>query len=274
MRGQLSSLFCVLIVLACLAVGPADAQNASPADPVTTASAAVPAAVPAFSQSLPRAEEVLQKYEAAEGGREVWSHFTTRYMKGIYQTEDASFFAAIEKSDEAPNKSFTKITFPNGVTVRQVCDGKSAWIEDAHGGIHDFVSAALESHLREAKFDTGALALLAMSPGKSVTMAQVGSHATYILEFSPQKDVSSKVYFDTQTGFAVRADDTIHRADGDYTVQTYLDDYRQVDGAYFPFRIRHVEKGNVFTVRVTHIKDNPPIDDSIFQKPDVVMTSR
>jgi hypothetical protein len=273
MRRRHWSLFFAFIALACASVGAAGAQTASPADPVTTASIAPPA-LPASSKPLPTAEEVLQKYEAAEGGREVWSHFTTRYMKGIYQTEDASFFAAIEKSDEAPNKSFTKITFPNGVTVREVCDGKSAWIEDARGGIHDFVSAALESHLREAKFDTGAIALLAMSSGKSVTTAQIGPHATYVLEFSPQKDISSQVYFDTQTGFPVRADDTIHRADGDYLVQTYLDDYREVDGAYFPFRIRHVEKGNVFTVRVTHNKDNPPIDDSIFQKPDVLMNSR
>jgi hypothetical protein len=41
---------------------------------------------------------------------------------------------------------------------------------------------------------------------------------------------------------------------------------RPVDGAYFPFRIRHVEKGNIFTVRITQIKNNPPVDDSVFLK--------
>ena len=210
------------------------------------------------------------KYETAEGGREAWSHFTTRFTKGIYQTEDASFFAAIERSDKAPNQTFSKITMPNGVTVREVCNGKSAWIEDARGGIHDFVGAALESHLREARFDRGVNALLGIPLGKTVATGQVGAHSVYIVDFSPQKDISSKVYFDTETGFPVRVDDTLHRAEGDYAVQTFLDDYRLVDGVYFPFRLRHVEKGNVFTVRVTQIKDNPAIDDSIFQKPDVV----
>jgi outer membrane lipoprotein-sorting protein len=273
MRGRPSLSFFLLIAIAFVSPSAVRGQTASPAEPVTTASTAAPAAVPDSSKPLPSVAEILQKYETAEGGREAWTHFTTRFMKGIYQTEDASFFAAIERSDKAPNKTFSKITMPNGVIVREVCDGKSAWIEDARGGIHDFVGAALESHLREARFDSGVILLLAISSGKTVTTAQVGPHSTYVVDFSPQKDISSKVYFDTETGFPVRVDDILHRADGDFAVQTFLDDYRPVDGVYFPFRIRHVEKGNVFTVRVTQIKDNPPIDDSLFQKPDVV-TSR
>jgi hypothetical protein len=45
-----------------------------------------------------------------------------------------------------------------------------------------------------------------------------------------------------ESGLAVRADDTIRTEEGDYTVKTYLDHYRPVDGAYFPFRMRHVER--------------------------------
>ena len=53
---------------------------------------------------LPTAAEVLQKFEKAIGGREVWSGFTTRVMKGIYQPEDLSGFAAVEIITKAPNK--------------------------------------------------------------------------------------------------------------------------------------------------------------------------
>jgi len=57
-------------------------------------------------------------------------------------------------------------------------------------------------------------------------------------------------------------------------VQTYMDDYRPVDGAYYPFRIRHVEQGNVFTVRITQVKNNPPVDDSVFQKTDSAIAAQ
>lgn len=250
----------------CLGTGHAAAQTGSgPAATVTVVSTNR-AAVPGLDAPLPTATEILQKFEKAIGGREVWSGFTTRTMKGIYQPEDLSGFAGIEIISKAPNKKFMKTTFPNGLAVREVCDGKSAWIEDPRGGMHEFTGAALESRLRLANFNNTSTGMLMMLTGKVVGTAQVGAHSTYVLQFGADKKVTSKVYFDVDSGLAVRADDTIHRENGDYTVETFTDDYRLVDGAYFPFRIRHVEPGNVFTVRITQIKNNPPVDDSIFLK--------
>jgi len=242
------------------------AQTASAAPVVAATVSPSPAAAPTADTPLPTALEILQKYEAAIGGKDAWSGITTRSMKGIYQTEDLSAFAGIEIIAEAPNKTFTKITFPRGIIVREVCDGKAAWVEDPRGGVHQFTGASLESRLRQASFaNTGETLLLTLS-GRVLGTAQVGAHSTYVMEFSPAKNITSKVYFDVASGLAVRADDTLHRDQGDYTVQTYMDDYRPVDGAYYPFRIRHVEQGNVFTVRITQVKNNPPVDDSVFQK--------
>jgi len=95
---------------------------------------------------------------------------------------------------------------------------------------------------------------------------RVGTHSTYVVGFTPDKKTSSKVYFDTETGFVVRVDDVFHRDDGDYTVETDVDDYRSVDGAYFPFKIRHAEHGNIYTIRVTQIRNNVPVDDTLFAK--------
>jgi zinc protease len=97
---------------------------------------------------------------------------------------------------------------------------------------------------------------------------KVGARSAYTLEFSPEKRLTSKMYFDVDTGLMIREDDVIHRDDGDYKVQTLLDDYRLVDGAYFPFRIKHTEKGNVFTVKVTQIKHNVPVEETVFLKPE------
>lgn len=242
------------------------AQNPSPsAAPVTPVSSVT--AVPPAPAPLPTMKEVLEKFETVSGGRGVWSGFTTRYMKGIYQTEDASGFAAIEVYSKAPNKTLHKITFSNGVVLRQVCDGKSAWIEDPVGGMHEITGPALESRIRQSNFNDRADALLMAVTGHVLGTEKVGAHSTYVVEFAPQKKITSKIYFDTDSGFPVRTDDTLHREDGDYKVENYMEDYRAVDGAYFAFRIRHVEKGNIFTLRITQIKNNAPVDDSMFLKP-------
>jgi outer membrane lipoprotein-sorting protein len=258
----------VFMLIALISVGARDAaaqSGSSPAAPATAFSAN-PAPLAGADAPLPSAAEILQKFEKAIGGREAWSGFTTRTIKGIYQPEDLSGFAGIEIISKAPDKRYMKTTFPNGIAVREVCDGKSAWIEDARGGMHQFTGAALDSRLRSAHFNNTGEGLLLALTGRVLGTAQVGIHSTYVVEFQPDKKITSKVYFDVQSGLPVRVDDTIHQEEGDYTVQTFTDDYREVDGAYFPFRIKHVEKGNVFTVRVTEVKNNPPVDDSVFLK--------
>jgi hypothetical protein len=262
----------ILVVLATLSFGStiASAQAVSSAavasSPGVPMSSATSAPTPAV-RPIPTTDEILQKYRSALGGEETWASITTRTLKGIYQTEDLSGFAGIEIVSKAPNMSFSKITFPNGVTVHEVCDGKSAWLEDTVGGMHDFTGAALQGRIMEASFRNRADILARMSPGHVLGTAQVGSHSTYVVGFTPEKKVSSKVYFDEETGFAVRTDDVFHREDGDYAVETDLDDYRPIDGVYYPFRIRHVERGNVFTIRVTQIKNNVPVDATLFVRP-------
>ena len=242
------------------------AQNPSPSvAPVTPVSSVTKVDPP--PPVLPSTKDLLEKFETVSGGHAAWSGFTTRYLKGIYQTEDASGFAAIEIFSKAPNKTLYKITFSNGVVLREVCDGKIAWIEDPSGGMHQITGAALESRIRQSNFNDRADALLMAVTGHVLGTEKVGAHTAYVVEFTPQKKLTSKIYFDTESGFPVRTDDTLHREDGDYRVENYMEDYRAVDGAYFAFRLRHVEKGNVFTLRLTQIKNNVPVDDSMFLKP-------
>jgi hypothetical protein len=164
------------------------AQNPSPAAAPVTPVSSITKVDP--SGTLPSTKDLLQKFEAVSGGRSVWSSFTTRYLKGIYQTEDASGFAAIEVFSKAPNKSLSKITFSNGVVLRQVCDGKEAWIEDPAGGTHMITGAALESRIRQSNFNDRVDALLMAVTGKVLGTEKVGVHTAYVLEFSPQKKLT------------------------------------------------------------------------------------
>jgi hypothetical protein len=255
----------VLTVAASACVQRAVAQDTPEAPPAAPAASVAAAAT--SDKPLPTAEEIVGKYEDATGGRDAKARFTTRAVKGIYQTKDASGFAGIEEFSKTPNKRYFKISFTNGITIREVCDGKAAWIEDPVGGVHAYTGVALESRLRAASFSNGAGLLDLKMPGQVVGIVQVGPHSTYEVQFSPDKKYTLYVYFDTTSGLAVRADDVFRKDGGDFTVQTLMDDYRAVDGLIVPFRFRHVEKGNIFTIRVTQIKNNPPVDDSLFVRP-------
>lgn len=217
---------------------------------------------------VPSAKELLAKNDEAVGGMQAWSKSTTRKMKGVYQTEDNSMFLAIEILQKSPNKSLSKLTLPNGVTVREVCDGQNAWIETSLGGYQAFTGAALASRLRVADFQDRAKLEAVATTGKVVGTEKVGTHNTYVLEFSVDKKLQSRLYFDADSGLVVRSVDTVASADGPYTVKIDLDDYREVDGLKFPFRIKRSEKGAVMNIRLTQVIVNPAIDDSTFLKPE------
>ena len=218
--------------------------------------------------SLPTAKVLIAKNNEVMGGTEAWNRTATRTMKGLYQTEDSSTFLSIEILQKRPNKSLYKLTFPNGVIVREVCDGQSAWVEDVRGGYHQFTGEALASRLRRSELLDRAKAFLLAATGKVTGVEQVGTHNTYVIEYSPEKNVVSRLYFDVNSGYVVHTEDVYAGSDGPLTLKEDLDDYREVDGLKFPFRMKRAEKGAVFNIRLTQVRINVPIDDSVFLKPE------
>jgi outer membrane lipoprotein-sorting protein len=256
---------CVATLLLALVLTPtARSQSAE-----NTAAAAAPrASAAANTAPLPSVTEILQRNEKATGEASAWNKMSTRSMKGIYQTQDASGFFGIEILQKSPNKSAFLYKFPNDITVRDVCDGKSAWLEDPRGGYHAYAGAALASRLRQSEFSDRARMILLAATGKVIGVDKVGTRSAYVVEFSPQKSAVSRIYFDTETAYELRSEDTYTTPDGPYKVSIDMDDYRDVAGLKIPFRMRRTEKGAVFNIRLTQVKFNTAVDDSEFVKPE------
>jgi zinc protease len=252
----------------CAAQEPAARGTGAAVMPVTTTAkvAAPPGSAP--DAVLPTTKALLARNDEVMGGAEAISKASSRRMKGLYQTEDGSSFFSIEIFQKAPNKSLFKITLPNGVVVRDVCDGQSAWVEDAGGGYHQYEGAALASRLRYAEFADRGKAFLLAATGKVTGQEKIGRHNTYVVEYTPEKNVVSRMYFDVDSGYIVHTEDMYSTKDGPYSVKLDLDDYRDVAGLKVPYRMKRQEKGVVLNIRLVQVEVNAPIDDSIFLKPE------
>jgi len=235
--------------------------------PEESAAPVIPAHPPG-DVPLPAASELLRKSDDAVGGLAAWNKTTSRRMKGVSQSEDASVFVAIEILQKSPNKSLSKVTLPNGIILREVCDGRSAWIENSRGHYQEFTGALLASRLRLADFQDHARMEQIASTGKVTGIEKVGTHSAYVLEFSPEKKLLSRLYIDVDSKLIARTEDVFTTPEGPYTVRLDMDDYRDVDGLKFPFRIKRTEKGAIVNIRLTQVTVNPPLDDSLFLKPD------
>jgi len=235
---------------------------------LTETEAAAPKPRASADAPLPTAQELLKRNDEAAGGEEAWKKTTSRRLKGLYQSEDSEVFVGMEILKKSPNKSLTKILLPNGVTIREVCDGHTAWIENSAQGYHEYTGAALEAKLREANFqDPGSVEKFAKT-GKVTGIEKVGTHDAYVLAFDMDKKTHSKLYFDAESGLILRSEDVISTPEGPYPVKIDFDDYREVDGLKFPFRMKRTEKGSVILIRITQVTVNPALDDTLFLKPD------
>ncbi len=216
---------------------------------------------------VPPLKDILTRAEKAVGGSDAWKNTNTIYMKGVLQTEDSSAFVAIEMYKKAPDKSLLKMRLQQGIEVREVCDGTTAWLEDPRGGYHEFKGEELQSRLRRSKFSEQAEMILLAATGRVLGAEKIGLKDVYVVEFSAQKNETTKLSFDAETGLLVRSEETYSKPDGVYTVKLDMDDYRTVDGMTVPFKMKRTEKGSVMKIRMTLVKNNVPIDDEMFLKP-------
>ena len=244
------------------AVAPASSPSALTDAPASAAAAKTP------ELTVPTVKALLARNDEAMGGEAVLRQTNTRRMKGLYQTEDGSSFFSIEIFQKTPNKSLYKITLPNGVVVRDVCNGEAAWVEDAGGGYHQYVGAALASRIRAAGFADRGKTFLMAATGKVTGQERIGRHNVYVVEYTPEKDVTSRLYFDQDSGYILRTEDIYTSKDGPYSLKLDMDDFRDVAGQKVPYRMKREEKGVVLNIRLTQVSVNEAIDDSIFLKPE------
>jgi hypothetical protein len=75
------------------------------------------------------------------------------------------------------------------------------------------------------------------------------------------------LYFDAKTGLLVRMVRFANTPVGRNPTQIDYADYRDVDGVKMPFRWTLARPNGRFTIQVSEVKQNVPVEDSRFNKP-------
>jgi len=261
----------MVLSLGAMIAAPAFGQTPKPADtpkPAETQKAAEPQKVePKPAESLPTADQVIEKYVQAIGGKAAIEKATSRVTKGTFEIPAMGASGPIEIYAKAPNKSAMTITFPGFGTIQQGYNGQVAWAQEPSSGMRDLSGAELASAKREAEF-YGALKMKELYPKMVVTgKTKVGSGESYIVEMTPAEGKVEKWYFDTQSGLLTRVDMEVDSPQGNIPFEVYLEDYRDVEGTKMPFTVRRTSPAISFTIRLEEVKNNVPIDDAKFNKP-------
>lgn len=220
----------------------------------------------------PSVDEILERYIKALGGKAAIEKITTRVSRGTVEIPSEGASGTVELYEKAPNKRSLTIVVPNLFSTRQVFDGTNQWVQDAgETKVRQIKGADLESYKRGADFYRGLrlreLYTKLTLKGSEKIQVRDGARETYVIEAAVSQGKPDKLYFDKETGLLLRTDSVEKTEDGNQDTREYTLDYKEVDGVKVPFTIRYVTAEGPLIIRLTEVKQNVELNDSVFSKP-------
>jgi photosynthetic reaction center cytochrome c subunit len=214
--------------------------------------------------SAPPADQLLGKYLQAVGGAAAVEKITSRVMKGTISFGDRNVPIDIFSKDPDMRVSFTHT--PDGDSVTAF-DGHEGWLgvpghaaREMHGP--DLDGAAIDADLHLAVHLKGMFTEVQVQGTE-----KVGDHDAYLVIGRRDGKTPLRLYFDEQSGLLVRLVRYGETPLGRMPTQIDFEDYRDAGGVKIPFRWTLARPGGRFTIQISEVKENVPVDDAKFARP-------
>jgi len=212
----------------------------------------------------PTAEQLLDKYLQAAGGAAI-EKVTSRVMKGTIDFGGKSLPIDIYSKDPDKRISFTHMAEGDSITA---FDGHEGWLgtpgrpgaREMHGSELDAASIDADLHLA-----THLKAMFSETTRDGTEM--IGDHEAYVVVGQRESKPPLRLYFDQQSGLLVRLVRYGDTALGLLPTQIDYADYRDTNGVRIPYRWTLARPSGRFTIQVSEVKQNVPVDDAKFAKP-------
>ncbi len=253
MKRSLAAVACILL-LAVIASAQEATQKVEPKDAKS-------------SEALPDPEQIIEKFIKALGGKEAIEKVTSRVSKGTFEVPTFGGTGTWESYAKAPNKTITIINIPDFGVIRQAFDGKTAWDDNPQMGINDKSGPALTRAKLDAQFYRF-LNLKDLYPKMTnAGKKKIGDKDAYEVDATSAEGATESWFFDADTGLLLRVDAEREGMSGMSPTQSFLEDYKEVDGVKIPHSIRQTSADITILLKTTEVKQNVDIDDTKFVKP-------
>ena len=230
----------------------------------------------AQTASAQTADEVIDKYLAAIGGRAALGKVTSRTTTGTMtlSTPAGDISGPVEMLNQQPNKSrmLMKMDLTSlgagPMVVDQRFDGTSGYVLDTLQGNRDITGNQLEN-MKNGAFPNPFLNY--KERGVTVELAgkeKVGEREAYVLIFKPKSGSVGRQFIDAESYLPVKVVAKIDIPQvGEVEQTTEFFDYRDVDGIKIPFTVKATSAVQRFTITITKVEHNVKIDETLFTRP-------
>jgi photosynthetic reaction center cytochrome c subunit len=224
-----------------------------------------PAKQEAAAPALPAADQIIDKYIQSVGGAEAVEKISSRVEKGTISIAGRQF--PVDIVAKAPNKRISAVHTPNGDSVTAF-DGHAGWLGNpGPRPPRDMDPQEVEAYSFDAALHQPTELKKMFAQFRVRPAEKIGGHdMVQVIGINPGKP-PMRLFFDKESGLLVRS---IRYADtplGRNPTQVDYADYRAQDGVKVPFQWTLARPLGRFTIQVTEVQQNVPVDDSKFAKP-------
>jgi hypothetical protein len=222
-------------------------------------------------EKLPNAQDVIERYEQAVGGKAAWEKLHSRVRKGTIEFTEIGLKGTVELKEQAPDKLLLVAEVPGLGEFSRGFDGTTGWAQDPQSGARIMSGNELADTRREAQFYMP-LRLMELYPKMDVTGKQkVEGRDVYEVKAAAADGASRTFDFDAKSGYLVRLAGEEASADGKYQVELFLEDYKDFNGVMLP-TIHRQTSPLALVMHFTDVQQNVAVPDSAFSAPNRELT--
>jgi hypothetical protein len=225
-----------------------------------------------------KADDIINKYVAAMGGKDAWSKVTGLRMTAKVDAQGMTI--PLDMISLSDGRSYTSFEFQGKNIAQDVFDGETLWgMNFMTMKAEKSDAEATENKKREAKdfpneiigyADRGYKAdYVGKETAEGVKCFKIKiTKKTTLVDGKEEENVTYH-YFDDETYALIMSESTIRMGEAKGQIaQTVYSDYQEVNGVYFPFSIlSRLKDGQGQGVVIEKIEVNPKVEDALFKFP-------
>lgn len=222
------------------------------------------AAIPDVAR-LPAVDEILAKHVQALGGEDAIRKVSSRIEKGTITAFGGHQFP-VEVFTKAPDKRVFVMHLPNGDSITAF-DGHVGWIGAPGRPVREMSGGELEGAKLDADFFFPLRLKEMFTKLESEQAVKIGDHEVNVVSGFADNQPVLRLYFDMQSGLLLRSVRYAESPLGRNPTRIDYADYRKEGGVKIPFRWTVARPSGRFTIQLTEVEQDIPIDDGKFSKP-------
>jgi len=224
------------------------------------------APAPAAAQQLPPAQQLVQRYLDAVGGREALLAPRTTLTRGTFEMPAAGLTGELEVMSGKPNRVVSKVTIPSLGEIRNGFDGQTGWALDPMMGARLLTGAELDAAREQADPLSAVRDPSTYQSMTTVEQTTMGGQACYKVRVVWKSGRESFDCYAVDGGLLVASVNTQESPMGSVSVTTVLKDYKQFGAVRMPTRLEQEMMGQQQVITITSVEFDM-VDDDAFAVP-------